>query len=83
MKTAVRNNKVKKSKEDKIFDFILYGIAAILIVVALYPMYFIVIPIWFPTEKFYFCQKELTLKLMNSLPVILSFGQDIKTRFCM
>ena len=30
-------------KEDKIFDFILYGIAAILIVVALYPMYFIVI----------------------------------------
>lgn len=43
MKTAVRNNKVKKSKEDKIFDFILYGIAAILIVAALYPMYFIVI----------------------------------------
>lgn len=43
MKTAVRNNKVKKSKEDKIFDFFLYGIAAILIVVALYPMYFIVI----------------------------------------
>ncbi len=43
MKTAVRSNKVKKSKEDKIFDFILYGIAAILIVVALYPMYFIVI----------------------------------------
>ena len=43
MKTAVRNNKVKNSKEDKIFDFILYGIAAILIVVALYPMYFIVI----------------------------------------
>ena len=43
MKTAVRNNKVKKSKEDKIFDFILYGIAAILIIVALYPMYFIVI----------------------------------------
>lgn len=43
MKTAVRTNKVKKSKEDKIFDFILYGIAAILIVVALYPMYFIVI----------------------------------------
>lgn len=26
MKTAVRNNKVKKSKEDKIFDFILYGL---------------------------------------------------------
>ena len=43
MKTAVRTKKVKKSKEDKIFDFILYGIAAILIVVALYPMYFIVI----------------------------------------
>ncbi len=43
MKTALKTNKVKKSKEDKIFDFILYGIAAILIVIALYPMYFIVI----------------------------------------
>lgn len=43
MKTVVRTNKVKKSKEDKIFDFILYGIAGILIIVALYPMYFIVI----------------------------------------
>lgn len=35
--------KVKKSKEDKIFDIILYVIAAILVIVALYPMYFIVI----------------------------------------
>lgn len=43
MKTALKTNKVKKSKEDKIFDFILYGIATILIVIALYPMYFIVI----------------------------------------
>ncbi len=43
MKAIVRTNKVKKSKEDKIFDFIVYGIAVILIVVALYPMYFIVI----------------------------------------
>lgn len=35
--------KVKKSKEDKIFDAILYTIATILIIVCLYPMYFIVI----------------------------------------
>lgn len=35
--------KVKKSKEDKIFDIILYVIATILVIVALYPMYFIVI----------------------------------------
>ncbi|MGN1142556.1 MAG: carbohydrate ABC transporter permease [Oliverpabstia sp.] len=40
--TAVKN-KVKKSREDKIFDTILYIIAGILILVALYPMYFIVI----------------------------------------
>lgn len=43
MKTVVRTNKVKKSREDKIFDCIIYGIAIILILAALYPMYFIVI----------------------------------------
>lgn len=43
MKAVAKMNKVKKSKEDKIFDFIIYGIAVILIIVALYPMYFIVI----------------------------------------
>lgn len=35
--------KIKKSKEDKIFDVIIYTIAAILILITLYPMYFIVI----------------------------------------
>lgn len=35
--------KIKKSKEDKIFDAIIYTIAAILILITLYPMYFIVI----------------------------------------
>lgn len=35
--------KVQKSKTDKIFDFFLYTISAILVVVMLYPMYFIVI----------------------------------------
>ncbi len=43
MRAVAKVNKVKKSKEDKIFDFIIYGIAVILIIVALYPMYFIVI----------------------------------------
>ena len=43
MRAVAKVNKVKKSKEDKIFDFIIYGIAVILIILALYPMYFIVI----------------------------------------
>lgn len=43
MKAVIKTNKVRKSREDKIFDFIIYGIAAILIIIALYPMYFIVI----------------------------------------
>ena len=34
---------VKKSRSDKIFDFFLYLIAILLIIVVLYPMYFIVI----------------------------------------
>lgn len=41
--TVKRKNRMKKSKEDRIFDFIIYGIAIILILVTLYPMYFIVI----------------------------------------
>ncbi|MGN0251246.1 MAG: carbohydrate ABC transporter permease [Oliverpabstia sp.] len=40
--TAI-SNKVKKSKEDKVFDTILYIFAGILILISLYPMYFIVI----------------------------------------
>lgn len=40
---VVKKAKLKKSKEDKFFDFIIYGIAILLILVTLYPMYFIVI----------------------------------------
>ena len=35
--------KVKKSRTDRIFDFFLYLIAFIIILIVLYPMYFIVI----------------------------------------
>ncbi|MCD7813539.1 MAG: carbohydrate ABC transporter permease [Lachnospiraceae bacterium] len=35
--------KIKKSRDDKIFDFIMYTIAILLIIITLYPMYFIVI----------------------------------------
>ena len=36
-------NHVQKLRSDKIFDFIIYGIAALLVLISLYPMYFIVI----------------------------------------
>lgn len=42
MNSTVKN-KIKKSREDKIFDFIIYTVAALLILITLYPMYFIVI----------------------------------------
>ncbi|MDO5135467.1 MAG: carbohydrate ABC transporter permease [Eubacteriales bacterium] len=35
--------KMKKTKEDRIFDFVLYLFAGILVILTLYPMYFIVI----------------------------------------
>lgn len=38
-----KRQKIKKSKEDKLFDFFLYTLAGLLILTALYPMYFIVI----------------------------------------
>ena len=40
---AMHNNHVKKLKSDRIFDFIIYGMAIVLIIAALDPMYFIVI----------------------------------------
>lgn len=43
MADMTRKRKIKKSREDRIFDFFLYAIAGILTIVALYPMYFIVI----------------------------------------
>ena len=39
--TAVK--KIRKSREDNIFDFFLYLIAGIIVVIMLYPMYFIII----------------------------------------
>ena len=36
-------SKIKKSREDMIFDAIIYTISAMLILLILYPMYFIVI----------------------------------------
>ena len=33
--------KVRKSANDKVFDFFLYLLAAIIIIIVLYPMYFI------------------------------------------
>ena len=42
-KALKAKTKIKKSKEDKIFDAIIYTIAVILILLTLYPMYFIVI----------------------------------------
>lgn len=43
MSRTAATQKIKKSKEDKVFDFFLYLIAIMIIVVTLYPMYFIVI----------------------------------------
>lgn len=40
---TVRKNHVKMSAQDKVFTIFLYALTAVLIVIALYPMYFIVI----------------------------------------
>lgn len=42
-KTVTAKRKIKKSTDDKIFDFFLYLIAGILVIITLYPMYFVVI----------------------------------------
>ena len=40
---ARNKNKIKKMKSDRVFDVIIYTLATIMIILALYPMYFIVI----------------------------------------
>ncbi len=40
---AIHSKHLKKLKSDRIFDFVIYAIAAVLTILALYPMYFIVI----------------------------------------
>ena len=50
---AVSTNKVKKSREDWIFDIILYTIGVLLIIITLYPMYFIVIASFSDPEAVY------------------------------
>lgn len=72
MKAVAKANKVKKSKEDKVFDFIIYGLAAILILITLYPMYFIVIasvsnPNLVSNGEIMFLPKGINLKAYKQL----------------
>ena len=43
MAQNTHRNRVRRLRSDLIFDCVMYGLAAVLIIVALYPMYFIVI----------------------------------------
>lgn len=43
LRKTVRRNHIKKSKADRSFDFVIYTIALLMTLLALYPMYFIVI----------------------------------------
>ena len=43
LRKTVRRNHIKKSKADRTFDFVIYAIALLMTLLALYPMYFIVI----------------------------------------
>lgn len=76
---AVSTNKVKKSREDWIFDIILYTIGVLLIIITLYPMYFIVIasfsdPAAVSNGQIMFLPKELTSKATNSWRATQSCG---------
>ena len=64
--------KVRKSREDLIFDFIIYTVAALLIAITLYPMYFIVIasfsnPTLVSNGQIMFIPKGITFKAYREL----------------
>lgn len=63
---------VKKSKEDKRFDFIVYTIAVLLILVTLYPMYFVLIasvsdPVLVSSGEVMFWPKGFNIKAYEKL----------------
>lgn len=43
MNCKIRKNKIKRSKQDLIFDIVIYTIAALITLLSLYPMYFVLI----------------------------------------
>ncbi len=68
----VVKTKIKKSKDDKIFDFFLYLIAGLLILVTLYPMYFIVIasisnPTLVSNGEIFLIPKDINFKAYKEL----------------
>lgn len=70
--TKTIKNKVKKSKEDKVFDAILYTVATLLILITLYPMYFIVIasisnPALVSSGEIMFIPRDVSLKAYKQL----------------
>lgn len=71
-KEIVEKRKIKKSRDDKIFDFFLYLIAGMLILVTLYPMYFIVIasfsdPTAVSSGELFFLPKGINFKAYKEL----------------
>lgn len=64
--------KIKKSKDDKIFDFFLYLVAGLLILITLYPMYFIVIasisnPTLVSNGEIFLIPKDINFKAYKEL----------------
>lgn len=71
-KNVAVSNKVKRSREDVIFDTVLYVIAGILILITLYPMYFIIIasfsdPALVSQGKIMFIPKGINFKAYKQL----------------
>ncbi len=69
---TIKSNKVKKGRENWIFDIVIYALAILLIVLTLYPMYFIIIasisdPALVSTGQIVFLPKGINLKAYENL----------------
>ncbi len=65
-------NKLKKSREDRLFDIVVYFVSAVLIFLTLYPMYFIVIasvsnPTLVSSGQIMLLPREISLKAYRQL----------------
>ena len=77
--TIRKSNKVRRSKGDVIFDTVVYIITGLMILIAIYPMYFILIASI--SDPALVSSGEITCGPMKSWQNLTTSGPDIATQF--
>ena len=84
--TIRKSNKVRRSKGDVIFDTVVYIITGLMILIAIYPMYFILIasisdPALVSSGEIVLIPNGFNLRAYESWQNLTTSGPDIATQF--